>query len=258
MTKEIKSGMIIFETEDYSVFKTLQGNRDVSPHRVAKIKKSIQERGYLPVPILVNEKYEIIDGQGRFAVCKELGLPIYFIKHHGLTIEDCVAMNVNSTNWSTDDYIHSYAERGNQYYIALEGYMLRYPMLPIDVILSVLRRNSSKGAARKIVNSGKLRFNMTSHREFVAEFEFLKEIKRRCSRVNDLFAFWFCSRIKSAEKERLISVAEKYSKDIAVGSKCGDICEIIEEKYNYRLGEGRRIYFSTEYKKYRFTHSANI
>ena len=34
--------------------------------------------GFIKNPIVVNEKMEIIDGQGRFEVCKEKGLPIYY------------------------------------------------------------------------------------------------------------------------------------------------------------------------------------
>ena len=64
----------IFEEPDYSQFKYLGGNRDITHSK--KLLESITQNGYFNVPILVNENMEIIDGQGRFEALKMLGLPI--------------------------------------------------------------------------------------------------------------------------------------------------------------------------------------
>lgn len=63
-SKEIKV------TNNYEMFKILAGNRGVSPARVKKIKKSIEDVGYITSPILVNEKMEVIDGQRQIASFK--------------------------------------------------------------------------------------------------------------------------------------------------------------------------------------------
>jgi ParB-like chromosome segregation protein Spo0J len=62
----------IFETRDYGMFKRLKGNRDITTNRVAIIKASIENIGYISNPIICNENMEIIDGQGRYEACKEL------------------------------------------------------------------------------------------------------------------------------------------------------------------------------------------
>ena len=50
----------VFMTNDYDMFKTITGNRNVNPLHLNRLKKSISEK-YISVPIVVNDKYEIIN-----------------------------------------------------------------------------------------------------------------------------------------------------------------------------------------------------
>ena len=71
----VKSSEEMFRTTDYDAFKRVLGNRKVLEDRVSKILASFDKIGYIPVPIIVNEKFEVIDGQGRLEACKRRGLP---------------------------------------------------------------------------------------------------------------------------------------------------------------------------------------
>ena len=51
----------IYTTTDYSIFIFTDWNRDVSNSRVVKMVESITKVGWLPQPVLVNEKMEIIE-----------------------------------------------------------------------------------------------------------------------------------------------------------------------------------------------------
>lgn len=62
----------VYQTTNYDKFCFLEDNRAVKQSRVKKIKDSIDDVGYLYQPVLVNEQYQIIDGQGRFNACKEM------------------------------------------------------------------------------------------------------------------------------------------------------------------------------------------
>ena len=53
---------VVHTTTDYSLFKSIDGNRTKNKAHVKKLKKSMEEK-YLFTVIIVNEKYEIIDGQ---------------------------------------------------------------------------------------------------------------------------------------------------------------------------------------------------
>ena len=105
----------VFETTDYAIFNKLEGNRDV--YSVHKIVKSIKKVGYIPSPICVNEKMEIIDGQNRLEACKKLGLPVHYYIVKGIGVEEARQMNIGRRNWTQLDYVKSYAAEGRIEYV---------------------------------------------------------------------------------------------------------------------------------------------
>ena len=68
----------IYMTTDYSMFSSMKHNRNVSEAHIHRLMKSMSEKQY-PVPIVVNEKNEIADGQNRFEAIKALNLPVYYM-----------------------------------------------------------------------------------------------------------------------------------------------------------------------------------
>lgn len=109
--KDVESNIKVYVTKDYSIFNFLECNRAVNQNQVKKIVKSIQEKGYYPVPILVDDNYTIIDGQHRFTALEQLNLPVYYIKSAFIDT-DCVYLNVNAKNWNIIDYVRFYASKG--------------------------------------------------------------------------------------------------------------------------------------------------
>ena len=146
-------------TNDYSIFKPLLGNRDIDDGRVAKVRKSIIENGWMMLPILVNENMEIIDGQARLTVLKELNLPVYYIIQKGLTIKECRALNVYRKDWKITDYIHSYAVNGDPDYVKIEKVIKQYGgLVPVNVIQSCYNgRNGGVTGSSKILQGHEFR-----------------------------------------------------------------------------------------------------
>ena len=107
----------IYITDDYDKFKKLTGNRDVKGTK--KIVASIKSVGYVLSPILVNENFEVVDGQNRLEALKQLELPVPYIIQNGIGIEECRHLNIGQSNWNTTQFIRSYAESGNESYIRL-------------------------------------------------------------------------------------------------------------------------------------------
>jgi len=127
----METTICINETTDYSIFKAMNGNRKVNLGNVRRIVASKKIKD-LPVPIIVNEKMEVIDGQHRLAACKELGTAVKYIVAEGLTLEDVQRMNTNMHNWGDVDYLQSYVDRFNageerfEDYKRLEEFMKEY------------------------------------------------------------------------------------------------------------------------------------
>lgn len=108
----------IYEEDNYGVFVRLEDNRNVLSTRLRKLVVSITEKWILN-PIIVNEKMEIIDGQGRFEALKSLHKPIPYIVSYGATSEDCRRMNKYNTRWTVLDFANSWAKSGKEPYILL-------------------------------------------------------------------------------------------------------------------------------------------
>ena len=132
----------VYQTDEYEKFKLVDGNRPID--HAKKIIESIKEIGMLYQPILVNERFEIIDGQGRFLAMKTLGLPIIYIRQGGLTIREVRYLNKNATNWKINDYIHSYAigTDARDSFVNLDVVKKQFPEFSYNIIM---RAASEKG-----------------------------------------------------------------------------------------------------------------
>lgn len=103
----VKHSNQVHTTTDYFLFKPIEGNRNKNLLHINRLKKSMAET-YLFTVIIVNEKYEIIDGQHRFECVKELKLPMHYIVCKGYGLNEVHVLNQNSKTWNADDYLTGY------------------------------------------------------------------------------------------------------------------------------------------------------
>ena len=241
-------------TRDYKMFKTLEGNRDVLEARKQKVENSIKKYGYIPIPIVVNERYEIIDGQARFEVFRELGLPICYCVIPGLGIEECIGLNVTQTSWTMTDYINSYASLGNENYVRLKQVMELYPNLKLGVIGSLASKVITN-VDSKVFKEGKFEFPE----------ERLPEVFNLCKWINDnVFpvrdsikgrfdmlcqAVCFALEHTSADPKRVARVLQENAHRFSPIATVLQAIEEIERFYNYNIKKAK-IYFSTIYDQY--------
>lgn len=113
------------QTNDYDLFTYINGNRIINKPHKERLKKSISE-DYIPVPIVVNEDYQIIDGQHRYESACELNKPIYFIQIDGLKLNDVHRLNTNSKNWTAEEYMNGYCELNYTEYIKYREFKNQY------------------------------------------------------------------------------------------------------------------------------------
>ena len=81
MNKNVSKKIDLFSTIEHNQFKSIKGNRAVSPPHVRSIIESITEHNYLfEFPISVTNDLEVIDGQHRLEAAKQLGKMIWYRK----------------------------------------------------------------------------------------------------------------------------------------------------------------------------------
>lgn len=115
----------VHTTNDYFLFKPIDGNRNKNLLHINRLKKSMSEN-YLFTVIIVNEKYEIIDGQHRFDVIQELKLPLNYIICFGYGLNEVHVLNQNSKTWNSDDYLTGYCNLGYEDYIIYDDFKKKY------------------------------------------------------------------------------------------------------------------------------------
>lgn len=121
LTQTKSDFMKVFSTREYTRFKDIKGNRGPNPVHLKKLRKSMEVKPLIS-PIIVNERFEIIDGQHRFYVRQELDLPIQYIIAEGYGLEEVQLLNSNTKNWTPSDFLDGYIELGMEDYILFKKF----------------------------------------------------------------------------------------------------------------------------------------
>ena len=133
----------VYQTTKYSLFRYLEGNRALDRVNLKRVKDSIEQE-YLINPIIINEKFEIIEGQHRFEAAKELGLPIYFIQVDGYGLKQTHRLNTISKKWDYLEFAYSYANLGNENYKLFLEFKNKYKF-DVRGVIGILGEKSSGG-----------------------------------------------------------------------------------------------------------------
>lgn len=128
--------ILVHETTDYDKFSFIEGNRNINKANLRKLLNSMSEE-QLIIPIIVNENFQIIDGQHRFTGCKELKKPVYYIINHGYGIQQVKRANTVGVNWSKDDFLTTYLAEENKNYILLNELKKKHG-LQIGMLLKII------------------------------------------------------------------------------------------------------------------------
>lgn len=250
MDKMIRITGNTYQSDDYDMFKRLDGNRPVLAHRATKIKNSITKNGYIFNPIVVNEKMEIIDGQGRFEVLTSMNKPIDYVIAEGAGLEQCIALNASGTIWTLIDYINSYCEMGNESYIRMRQLIDEFPeiSLPPKIMLITGRPAVPNEIIKKgtVVVTEKLAENARNDLAFASRFiQTLKRVKGTPNHY--IYALVFACHC-GANKDRLQDVMERA--DLAPAPNLRIALDLVSDIYNKNLKDGRkRLYLYALYEE---------
>jgi hypothetical protein len=149
----------VLKTNDYSRFKSRDGNRSLNELHLKRLTQSVMQNDLLHAnPILVNEKYEIIDGQHRFNVCRQLQKPVHYVQVKGLGLSEIQILNANSKNWKLEDYIDGYCQMNLPEYCYLKNIMKKSE-LGITSILTLFVSGTTSMNAMENLKNGTLKLS---------------------------------------------------------------------------------------------------
>lgn len=128
----------VLRTKNKDVFRHIEGNRTTNDIHLSRLKESIKKRD-LKMPILVNSKMQVIDGQHRLMAYRELGneYSVDFIIGNGLGIKEVQILNTNQKNWTMDNYLDTYCTLKKPEYLVYSDYKAQFPFTH-DVAISLI------------------------------------------------------------------------------------------------------------------------
>jgi hypothetical protein len=102
----------VYEVRDLDLLSYKHTNRDVEKHRVLKV--DILKAGIIQ-PLLVNLEFQVLDGQHRLAIAKELGIPVPIIFKVETVNDEQIMRSLNTTNkkWNIGNHVDLNIKRGS-------------------------------------------------------------------------------------------------------------------------------------------------
>jgi len=234
----------IQQTEDYSSFKRIKGNRTINKAQVTKL---IASFGVNPgiataVPIIVNDKKQIIDGQHRFEALKKLGLPINYLEISGLSLTDVQIVNSSTKTWTPLDYAKSFSELGLKDYDIYLEFRNKYH-LSHNILISYLSNTTDmRGNGNTVYTFRAGKFKVTdvkmAHRLCQQLVEMQQFYNRGDSRVFAL-AFKIAAINPQYDHSRMMAKMTQRSSTLKDSPYAEDYMRQLERIYNFHCGVNR-------------------
>lgn len=253
---------IVFTTKVYSKFKKLIAQRDEKQVGVDGIVQSVEAVGRINIPIIVNEKMEVIDGQHSGSAYKYLDMPITYVMQDGLTLEHCMALNSIRNGWKQRDKIKSFGTEGATVYTEdfgnLNKLMEKYPNLA-DKIFATATNKTNTFSTRSI-NSASLVITEEQYKnadnvlKFINKFHdwYLENksvlgLKGGPAYLEQAMAYAYM--MDSVDNSRVMQVVKTRwatMGNVSVGNVEASI-DLLDRWYNYNLSSDKRVQIKNNY-----------
>ena len=228
-------------------FKLKDENREINRARVEKLKRQLQEDGRQISPIIVNTRYEIYEGQHRYAALKELNWPIKYFIDPQLKVNDIKSINISQNKWNVKDYIHANASMSDSYK-KIEYLTKRYKVNIRTISIALKGTN----IIETNLKYGDIKISDQELREAIDQLNWLEPIMDKLKKVTQKRIFEAtmlkCYNIPNIDKDRLANRVTENINNYAFGNERQCIAAI-QEIYNYKLASDKKIYFEMELER---------
>ena len=231
----------IHSTTDYSKFKYIKGNRDLVEAHVKKLSDQIAKKDF-QIPIIVNEKMEVCEGQHRLEAYKSLGMPITYMVKEGLVIQDIRKMNSTARAWTMQEFLDSHVTLGNKDYEVLKWFHEKYEFSISDSISMLNGKGWHSSEDLADFKDGNFK---------VTDLEWAKDTADKIQQIGEYFPYYkkrsFVGAIISALKDStfvwkvFLSRLESHSSKLKNQGSRNDFILNIERLYNHNTSAGKKI-----------------
>jgi len=231
----------IESTTDYNKFsEVLVGNRGVIEANVKKLVASMGDKQLASIAI-VNKDGHIIDGQHRYAACRELGLPFYYITMPEYGIEEVHTLNTNMKNWTNEDFVRQFADRysnGEKIfcdYFELVRFMDK-ERLTLSQALLILERGRKSGS--EFLRNGTFKI-LATEEERMEDLRELIDLEAELGSKTTNTTFWqaycLCKQVDDFSATQFFIKAKQHKQDIQdCKNSLLSYLSLFEIVYNYK------------------------
>ena len=125
-----KNQIKVMYERNHTKFSRLDNNREIDKRHVASLVVSIKKYGQM-MPIIVNEKLEVIEGQHRLEACRELNVPVAYIINIKSSSKDIAIINNTQKGWSNKDFLWHFSHQSHSnhaVYRRIDKFFKNYPI----------------------------------------------------------------------------------------------------------------------------------
>ena len=141
-----------------TVFRFYRENRPIKEKTLKMLRKSLPIYGQIEPIILSSDGY-IVNGQHRYMVLKELGMPIWHTTNNNATKEHIEESNNCQNHWNTSDRVHNQAENNFKDMIALQTKYSAWPEFSHAKINDAYLAQGETGSSTKYIKEKKYIFD---------------------------------------------------------------------------------------------------
>ena len=159
----------IYETTDYDKFIFLDMNRKLTNNQC--LYDVIQDYNVLKYnPIIVTSKFEVLDGQHRLMVAKQLEVPIFYVINTDHEVTIVQKLNIASKKWDLSDHLHFFISQNIREYVFFKEVLKLSPINPSNLI-KLFTKGDTKSLS-KFFKDGKLRFRFNEAKTKLSILQF--------------------------------------------------------------------------------------
>lgn len=156
------------ESRDYCNFKVTRFNRPLAPARLRKLRAKMRLHGWIDAyPMHVRKRedgcLDIIAGHHRFAVARDLGIPVKYVVCDDDA--DIFEMEDGNPGWTASDFHEAHLRAGDPAHIAIENYRKRTG-IPLALCASLLAGYTGQRCGKS--RNGVIEISASPHAELVA------------------------------------------------------------------------------------------
>ena len=233
----------VYKTKTYERFNHIKGNRLVNKANLIKIVNSIKIKD-LKVPIIVNENYEVIDGQHRLESYRYLKKPIHYIIMKGYGLEDVHRINSVSKTWSYNDFMDGYSGMGNENYILYKKFKNKYKFGHREC-LRILKGQGCNIIAKDVFDNGSLKLSNKEYNAgcIIADMVYaIKPYYKGFKRQNFVLALLDVFNKDIYDHNVFIKRLSNQSMELTDQPRTEQYIQLIEKIYNFRSRNKIRLY----------------